>query len=336
LANGAAANGTVTKSTVSNGNAAAAVPVARVFEPHYAAGASPFAGLRPTPPRASSFTGTIAAKLNAFAARTGNGAWPNLPRSGIAARLQTLARLPQQVYQDGINACGPALAMYLYAKHKTEQFVELAINLYDNGQGQFGSIAVSGQALTGLDPLSWRTDLGVSAAGEIRSGLPVNEWLLDWMLLASLRRSEDRAHNATFPFEGRPDDGVSGITFPSEMERWLRDGVGFARVSHDTSVTSNKGLDQLRALRPSANRIIVLLINVTVIEGGKKSKGSGIGSRIQRLFPDHYCELEQAITRDSDPVIVWTWGQSGYALPPLSDGDKWEDGFFGAFTCEKT
>jgi hypothetical protein len=224
----------------------------------------------------------------------------------------------------------------LFAKHQTEKFVDLAIGLYDTGQGQFGSIALSGQGLTGLKPLEWRSELGVNSAGEIRSGLQVNEWLLDWMLLASLRRSEDRAHNATFAFDGHPDDGVSGITWPDEMERWLRDGVGFRRVSHDTSVVSNKSLDTLRALRPSAGRIIVLLINVTVIEGGKKSKSKGIGARVQRMFPDHYCELEQAITRDADPVLVWTWGQSGYTLPPLSDGDKWEEGFFGAFTCDKT
>src|SRR5262245_41663446 len=62
----------------------------RVFEPQYPAGASPFVALRPTAPRASSFSDGMTDKLNAFAGREGNGRWPNLPRAGIAARLQTL------------------------------------------------------------------------------------------------------------------------------------------------------------------------------------------------------------------------------------------------------
>jgi hypothetical protein len=334
-------NGTAKNGAAKNGAAkpapSAAPAAPRAFEPHYPAGASPFAALRPTPARASSFSNGLGEKLTAFASRAGNGRWPNLPRAGVAARLQALARQPHLVYQDGINACGPAIATYLFAKHQTAKFVDYAISLYDNGQGSFGSITVKGDGLFDLKPLEWRSELGANAAGEIRSGLQLNEWLLDWMLLAALRRSEDRAHNAVVKFEGRPDDGASGITWPGEMERWLRDGVGFARVTEETSVVRNKSLDHVRGLRPSASRIVVLLINVTVLEGGKKkSKSKGIGDSVQRAFPNHYCELEQAIASDTSPVLVWTWGETGYPLPALSEKEKWEEGYFGAFTCERT
>ena len=299
----------------------------RVFVPHVAAGVSPFADLVPTPVLASSLNATIDAKINAFAAKNGNGKWKNLPRASVANRLKAVAKSPTLIDQDQINACGPAMAMYLFARERTEKFVECAINLYDNGKGAFGILPIFGTGLFDHDPVKW----GINP-----------DLLLDWMMLSSLRRSEDSASGATFKFDGSPDDGASGITWSSDMEKWLKHGVGFSKVTDETSYFTNESLSHLEKLDPTPDRIIVLLINVDVVTSGSKkgakkdakSKSAGIGERIMTSFPNHYCELEKKVSVGSD-VIVWTWGQSGYKLAPFTKGDPWEDAYFGAFTCER-
>ena len=310
----------------------AAVKSRKMFVPHYDAGVSPLSDLQPTPARSTSLTtAAITAKINAFSAKNGNGKWKNIPRAAIASRLTTLANTPSAVDQGNINACGPALAMYLFARDNTEKFVDCAIDLYDTGIGHMGAIDVKGNDLFNHDP-----------AGK----WGINPTLLcDWMMLSSLRRSEDNSSGAWSKFDGSPDDGASGITWPSDMRKWLAHGVWFKKVDDSsTSTVWNDSLDNLEKLDPNPpNKTIVLLLNVDVLDSGSKksakkaaakAKSASVGKRIQQTFPNHYCELQQKVQVGKD-VIVWTWGQSGYKFKPFVKGDPWEEAYFGAFICER-
>jgi hypothetical protein len=286
------------------------------FSPHVAAGPSPFAQLAPTPARASSLGAGLDGKLSSFAAGTGNGSWPHLPRAAVAARLTELVGDPSKVDQDGLNACGPAAALHLFAKRHPERFADFVIALYEKGKAPFGSIDVSGSGLLTKNPASMAWD-----------GPPPNP--LDWMTMSSLLRTE----GDVVRFSGEPSDEFSGITLPGEMERWLKSGIGYSDVDNEANKFFNKDLDHLRRLSPG-DRDILVLANVDIIEGGakksKKSKGTSIGAKGARLFPNHYFVLEQPVSDDGTKIkaVAWTWGRSGYVFE--ASHSAWEDGYFGA------
>ena len=288
------------------------------FQPHVAAGDSPFAALAPTPPRASSLS--VDSDLTAFAGRSGNGAWPSLPRAQVAARLVELVRDPTPLNQAGLNACGSAAAMYLFAKRKPEPFARFAMELYEAGAASFGSVAVSGSGLTHKDParMAW---------GAGRAPHP-----LDWMLLSAVLRSAgDLLH-----FGGEPTDEASGITLPGELEHWLRDGIGYASVTGEANKFLNRDLDHLRRLAPGPDLDVVLLINVDVVPLRSTATalleaiGRGVRDAVTRRFPNHWPVLQQPVTDDGARIAAttWTWGRSGYVFDaPHAD---WAAGYYGA------
>lgn len=294
---------------------------ATAFKPHVEAGAPPFASLVPSPARASSLGDALEFKLTSFAAGTGNGAWPKLPRAAIASRLTVLAKDASKVDQAGLNACGPAMAMHLFAKRKPLQFADFAIALYERGKAKFGTLDVSGDGLFGKDPSSMTWD----------GNKPE---LLDWMLLSSVLRSE----GGLTRFSGEPSDDFSGITFPGELQKWLSSGVGYSSVDDQANVFLDKDLDHLRKLSPAADLDIVVLINVGVIQGtpkkGKAKQKTGISNKVQGMFPNHYFELEKPVVDDGTTITAtgWTWGLSGY--PFKGDRGDWKDGYYGALLAK--
>jgi hypothetical protein len=288
------------------------------FNPHVGAGDSPFAALAPTPPRTSSLS--VDGDLTAFAARSGNGAWPSLPRAQVAARLVELVRDPTPLNQAGLNACGSAAAMYLFAKRRPERFARFAMELYDAGVASFGSIAVSGDGLKHKDPAKMAWAPGTAPHP------------LDWMMLSAVLRSAgDLLH-----FGGEPSDEASGITLPGELETWLRDGVGYASVTNEANKFLTRDLDHLRRLAPGPDLDVVLLVNVDVVPLRSTATalleaiGRGARDAVTRRFPNHWPVLQAPVTDDGTRIAAttWTWGRSGYVFD-APHGD-WADGYYGA------
>jgi hypothetical protein len=283
------------------------------FAPHVDAGVSPFAALAPTPGRTVSLSGTISSEIATFAAASGNGAWPHLPRAQVAARLTELVANPTRVNQAGLNACGSAVMTYLFAKRDPERFARFAMLLYERGEAVFGSIPVKGGPLKDKDPakMAW-------PPGQVPP-------TLDWMLLSAFLRTNGN-------FGGEPSDDVSAITLPGELEDWLKRGIGYSSVTNEANKFFNKDLDHLRRLTPANNLDIVVLINVGVVEARSKSKGvaGAISDAVQSKFPNHWFALEAPVADNGTEIAAtaWTWGQSGYVFRGTHGG--WEDGYYGA------
>jgi hypothetical protein len=289
----------------------------RGFAPHVDAGVSPFTALTPTPARSFSLSGTINTEIATFAAASGNGAWPHLPRAQVAARLTELVANPTRVNQAGLNACGSAVMTYLFAKRQPERFARFAMLLYEHGEAVFGSIPVKGGPLKDKNPakMAW-------PAGQVPQ-------MLDWLLLSAFLRTNG-------DFGGEPSDDISAITLPGELEDWLKRGIGYASVTNEANKFWNKDLDHLRRLTPANDLDIVVLINVGVIEGRSKSKGvaGAISEGVQRKFPNHYFALEAPVADNGREIAAtaWTWGQSGYVFIGARGG--WEDGYYGAIKAK--
>jgi hypothetical protein len=308
-------------------------PAARPFAPHVGPGEDPFGGLAeamPARPLGMGLSSTVAQKITAFAAEKGNGAWPNLSRSDIANRLAMLQKTPANVRQYKLNACGPAAAMYVLATRDFGAFADLVIDLYNTGSGAFGTLTVKSSGLEKLDPMAFPTD-----------AFP-NTLLLDWMLLASLRKTSND------DFDGTPEAAWDAITWPSDMVSWLKSGVGFAKVEDQTTdyFIFNESVDDLKALKMSSDVQPILFVNVSLLldKGGKKGKRSAkkmskshmaqqgifgkIGEKGTSLFPNHWAPLLEPITDVTKPVKVWSWGGTEM-LPPANDA-IWEEAYFGA------
>lgn len=336
------------------------------FHPQATAGFPPFAALEPTPSRASSLGVRLAGLLSGFAARTGNGSWPNLPRTVVSTRLVAVTSDVSKLNQAGLNACGPAAALYLLGGRDIDRFADLAIQLYESARASFGSLSVSGDGLTSKDPASMKWSSG--SAPE----------LLDWMLLSSTMRSM----GTVIKFGGGPSDSASGISLPGEMEKWLRDGIGYATgVSNEANKFFTKSLSHLRGLTPGSGTDVVLLINVdglhvappsggapppptppaggaadagTTPDAGSVATGDGAappdaglatndpgtaestsvvasaGSAIVTQFPNHWAVLRSPVTDTGSDIRadVWTWGTDHYTVSGTYK--EWGDNYYGA------
>jgi hypothetical protein len=291
--------------------------------PHVDAGASPFAALAPTPVRASSLGGTLDADLAAVAGRSGNGKWPNLPRAIVANRLTELVRDPTKINQAGLNACGSATAMYLWAKRNLDLFARFAMDLYDNGSAQFGSVRVTSAGLGHKDPskMSWGGNMPP---------------LCDWMLLSAVLRT----NGTLLSFGGEPDDAASGITLPGELEDWLKQGVRYSSVSNEANKFFNKDLDHLKKLNPTANEDVIVLINADVVKAQPRSAGvlgrawDAVTGKVLEQFPNHWFVLEKPVEVVGGQIKAtgWTWGASGNVF--AGSADAWDDGYYGAIKAK--
>jgi len=292
----------------------------REFVPDYPAGASPFTGLLPTPPRTSSLGSTASAALDAFATETGTGTWPKLPRNRVALRLTQLVRDPSLLNQAGLNACGPAAALYLFARRWPDQFISFVVDLYDKGEAGLGSVKVKGDGLFDKDPLT----LGWATGSEPE--------LLDWMILSAVLRSE----GGLARFSGLPTDSVSGITWPKDMVTWLK-GAGYATVTDNTNLFWTKGLDDLRGLTPGPQRDVVVLVNVDLVLSAASATQTfvkHVASSALRSLPNHWFVLQQPITEAGGRIkaTAYTWGHGDYVFD--ASLDAWKSAYYGAVSAE--
>ena len=168
--------------------------------------------------------------------------------------------------------------------------------------------------------------------------------LADWMYMSCLRRSKD----VLISFDGEPDNDLSAITLPGDMEDWLQNGLGYSSVSNEANKIQRKDLNHLKSLQPAPNKHIVLLINVSNIEGNLTKKGGknaakgkslsmamgGFSGKLLSGFPNHYVVLEQPVQVIGGDIkaTVWTWGTSGYVLQ--ASEKVWSDNYYGALICK--
>jgi hypothetical protein len=146
------------------------------------------------------------------------------------------------------------------------------------------------------------------------------------MCLSALRDSE----NATADFEGDPDESFAGITTPGELADWMKASGMYNKVTDDGNWIASKGIVHATALKPAANRDIVMLINANILGSAPTGK-----KKLLDTFPNHYIQLLSPVTVTSAGNVefdYWTWG-----LPPKHASVKladFKDNYYGAVTGE--
>ncbi|MEO8084928.1 MAG: hypothetical protein ABI780_13980 [Ardenticatenales bacterium] len=286
--------------------------------PHGDAFAGAHADAHATPARRRTAPGLANARafVAACAARTASSPW-RVDRSAFTARLARLVAQPDVLQQRRLNLCGPAAFLRAWAMRDPAAFAAFAAALYDDGHARIGPFEVrpSPGSLIAED---------YAALAARHGGFPE---AADWLMMGALRDSE----NAILPFHGRPDDTVSGMTFPREMARWLRACGCYEVVADETSPLVPAGMEYARSLRPDAATDVFLLLNLHVLRELRQPTGRRRAATfLTNAFPDHWAVLAAPVEERPGGVVgvrVWSWGM---VLQGEVAAETWRANFYGA------
>jgi hypothetical protein len=174
--------------------------------------------------------------------------------------------------------CAPAAAAYDLANNKPRLYAGIIASLYRNA---FANLPGSGKLVAshGLRTADPSEFFGVRSRYSSKPEA-------DWILLSSIRNSESWG-NIYWGTSGKLG-WLSGMTFPSTLERWLRD-FGYTKTINETNLVINKSVKDLHKasdLLESEWRVF-LFLNAQVL----KTKTQAEKSRV----PDHYVTLTSRV-----------------------------------------
>ena len=241
-------------------------------------------------------TAAAQAKIDAFAAAPGGGAFKRIARGPVAAGLRSRLADPNLIKQGPSSLCGPSVLVRAVASTDPVAYVTYVISLYETGRAQLGDLRVA----AGSDLLEYDPGTQLDPA--------------DWIAIASLRDSE----NWFFDYQD-PSNMVGGITMPSAVEKWFKK-VGFREVINDTNVLATKDEANLRRASDlwSKDYWVCLFVNADMLS----DKIDEVRSR--SLTPDHWIALTSAVTISGDKssvsFTVYSWGK-GHRPVPYTAGD---------------
>ena len=254
--------------------------------------------------------------VDGFAGRTGGSPW-RLERSTVAARLHELIDHPDLVRQGRLNLCGPAALYAVWLRRDPAAVVTFATTLFDQGRSAIGDL-----------PVVASPGLRAVRHGRGRHGEPCPE--ADWMLLAALRDSSNRA--LRYSHQGGPAEAAAAITLPGAMRRWLAATGLFGHVADETTLVRRPARGHADSLRPDPDREVLLLVAQEMLRSPSTRWGRA-RDRVVGLVPNHWVVLRSPIRTDDEGRVTfrfWSWGAEFLAtLSPAG----FARGYHGCLDC---
>jgi len=231
-----------------------------------------------------------------FAARDASSIWINIRRGDVARDLRTRIDSPNLVDSSLVNLCGPAAFFRNLDLDDPVSYVTAAIDLYDKTTCSIGTLNVR-----------TNTWLWTSSA-------PKGMTSVDWMMLASLRNSQ----NTAVRYESA-SDGFAGITMPSGLSGWFQ-AAGYTSTINETNVLFTKSEAHIRR----ADMLYDHGYKVCLFICAKMLKAATHANR--SFTPDHWVVLDSPITLQSGNIScrVFSWGDS---MPVPESGKLSVDNF---------
>jgi hypothetical protein len=157
--------------------------------------------------------------------RTKRPSYPQAVFAGIdpavfGMQLAMRVRRPRSINQGRTGLCGAVSAVYIFAKTRPREFVQLALDLFFRGKGIFGNMEV-----TPSDAIRNNYRLR-------RSKIP---WAVDYVLLVSLRQCTFLSDRVMFG----PLRGGDETTMPGQLGYWLEE-AGYENVQDHTFFGKNQ------------------------------------------------------------------------------------------------
>jgi hypothetical protein len=247
--------------------------------------------------------------LTAFEKSVAPGVWPELDKATILSEIQarvkpsTPTQGPFLVNQGPQPLCGPAAVVFELVRKRPDRYIRYCRDLFETGAFDGDSERV--EATTHL----------------LRSRVPKNMSQVDWMLMATLRDSEN------WFFDVDADGGLiaNGISTPWEMKGWADNVLGCHSVEYISTFLWGEEDAIREADQIVASGGVAFLMIHSALVGNDDPFVS---------YPDHWIGLlgSLSITEDSEDDTdylqfnIYSWGRK---IQVYVDEDRFEDYFFG-------
>jgi hypothetical protein len=209
--------------------------------------------------------------------------WPSVEPKDLALSIKQRIRVPQRIRQGTMPYCGPAAVAYLMASENPILYAKVIVDLYRKGAALLPRAGLDGYV---IEPDYDLRMADYTLVFPFRS--PENQPAADWILLSSIRNSENWWHR--YWGTGLIASCTDG-SLPSTMIKWLR-GIGYTKFIDETNLFFTKGLENLKAASGLQGKWKVLLfINSQMLYRKTQNQSSS--------FPNHYVVLagKVSITR---------------------------------------
>ena len=155
----------------------------------------------------------------------------------------------------------------------------------------------------------------------------------DWMVMGALRNNDD----CLFVWEGDPGQQVAGITFPEEVEGWLRATGLYARVDNrigsSWDALFSKGYPAAADIEIYEGTDVICLIQANMVAS---QIGAGRDDGFLGHFSNHYVVLNAGVVSDvrTGEVLfnIWSFGQDFETR--VANVQLFADNYYGAIVCQ--
>jgi hypothetical protein len=222
--------------------------------------------------------------------------WGTIRRDALADGLVVRINDPKQISSAASQLCGAASVIYNLAQADPSAYAQLAIDLFEKGEGKVKSLTIKPSA-----------DLRKTA-------VPGGNDPADWIVLASLRDSENWLFTYhgdgrwNIPLLGSADD-AKAIQMPHTVAAWFT-SFGYSDVQNVTNLLLTKDWDDVRdadKLYRSGYKVC-LFISANMLSAATQADAS--------TLPDHWVVMASPVLSSTiylDPTAtisatVYTWG----------------------------
>lgn len=236
--------------------------------------------------------------IDEFQGRDSDSPWRSLDRTEVAQRLIELIVEPELVHQGQLNLCGPAAFFSQWGRRDPVAFASFAIELFENGQGQIGTLAITPS--TSLLEKSYQ-EMRIKMGGNITPQA-------DWYLLGALRNSEDVFWQGTFT--GDPDEALSALTRPEELASWFTATGLYEPVDCRANWMTLAGISHAQNLSFIDGKDVTMLLHSNMIAA---AQGEPIDENwLSQQFPNHFVVMRTPVLLDTFnqqiSFTMWSWG----------------------------
>ena len=223
-------------------------------------------------------------RLQSFEASIAPGAWQFLDKATIIGEMRDRLTNPFTVNQGGQPFCGPAAVLFELVRKQPDRYVEICQSLFTIGGFQSKNHWI---------PASDK--LRQASSGNLRMGQ------VDWMVLATLRESENRL----FPVQPNAPDlirNLAGMTQSWELIGWVQEFLGYTHTAYNHAYLTN----DLSALHKAEDAIAAGGVAFALVT----AEGL-INHEWVVPFPNHWISILGNIQANEDRTQfdIYTWSK---------------------------
>lgn len=233
---------------------------------------------------------------------------PSLINSQVNQRLNSLGK---KINQGKFFLCGPAAACHIAASHDPESYVRTVFELYKNGVANNGKIKAN-EAIYDAKPSGGKID-GIDA--------------VDWILLHSLRRSEN-AINWAGGYDPHSLDDVKKMTLKDEFDDLVyRLGANVSFAKSNASISTQADIKNISTWINEGKKA-VLFINSRAYRG--QDSGAGFDGWVSRNYGRHFIVLKEFSQGKDGSINIkyWDYGNSSLKAKTFESLEKFKESTF--------